>query len=194
MAAVPNAVPLPATTPPSYEPRIAMLGNYEYGPNRIGAEFFLNQVWPLIFADMPAAEVILAGRRAETIEHYLHPPPQVSFPGFVDNLDEFYRGVRVVVCPILTGGGTRVKIMEAAAFGRPVVSTTIGAEGISLVDGKEILLRDSPKTFATACVELLTNHDAARALGLEARKAIEARYDRSVIVAQLSSLLRQVIG
>jgi glycosyltransferase involved in cell wall biosynthesis len=192
--AVPNAVPLPAATPPSDHLRIAMLGNYEYGPNRLGAEFFLNHVWPLILADTPAAEVIFAGRRAETIEHYSHPPPRVSFPGFVDDLDEFYRGVRLVICPILTGGGTRVKIMEAAAFGRPVVSTTIGAEGISLIDGKEILLRDSPKAFSNACVELLTNHDAARGLGLEARKAIEARYNRSVIVAKLSSLLRQAIG
>ena len=194
VTAIPNAVTLPATTTPSDHLRIAMLGNYEYGPNRLGAEFFLNHVWPLILADTPAAEVIFAGRRAETIKHYSHPPPQVSFPGFVDDLDEFYRGVRLVICPILTGGGTRVKLMEAAAYGRPVVSTTIGAEGISLIDGKEVLLRDSPKAFSNACVELLADHDAARTLGLSARKAIEARYDRSIIVTQLSSLLRQAIG
>jgi glycosyltransferase involved in cell wall biosynthesis len=112
---VPNAVTLPAVTNPSLTPRMIMLGNYEYPPNRLGAEFFLDQVWPIISAEYPNAEVTFAGHRAEAVRHYAHPPPLVTFPGLVEDLDELYRGARMVICPILTGGGTRVKILEAAA-------------------------------------------------------------------------------
>jgi Glycosyltransferase len=191
---VPNAVTLPVATSPSREPRIVMLGNYEYPPNRLGAEFFLDQIWPIIHVECPNAEAIFAGRRIETIRHYAHPPPMVTFPGFVEDLDELYRGARIVICPILAGGGTRVKIMEAGAYGRPIVSTNIGAEGINLIDGKEILLRDSATDFANACVELLKNYEMARMLGLAARSAAESRYDRSEIVAKLAGLLRQAVG
>ncbi|WP_218118936.1 glycosyltransferase [Nitrosospira sp. Nsp1] len=190
---VPNAVTLPAATSPSLEPRIVMLGNYEYPPNRLGVEFFLDQVWPIIFANCPSAEVIFAGHRVEVIQHYAYPPPQVTFPGFVEDLDELYRRARIVICPILTGGGTRVKIMEAAAYGRPIVSTSIGAEGIDLIDGKEIILRDSPKDFANACVELLKDHYTAQIFGLAARAAAESRYDRSKIVARLANSLHRAV-
>ena len=190
---VPNAVTLPAATSPSLEPRIVMLGNYEYPPNRLGVEFFLDQVWPTILANCPSAEVIFAGHRVEAIQHYAHPPPQVTFPGFVEDLDGLYQGARVVICPILTGGGTRVKIMEAAAYGRPIVSTSIGAEGIDLIDAKEIILRDSAEDFANACIELLKDYEKARILGLAVRAAAESRYDRSSIVAKLAQLLRQAV-
>jgi glycosyltransferase involved in cell wall biosynthesis len=79
--------------------------------------------------------------------------------------------------------------MEAAAYGRPVVSTTIGAEGIDLIDGKEILLRDSAEAFADACVELLRNHDFASSVGLAARGAMESKYDRDKIVEKLASVM-----
>ncbi|WP_177171725.1 glycosyltransferase [Nitrosovibrio tenuis] len=193
VTAIPNAVALPLISTPSHQPIIAMLGNYEFAPNRQGVEFFLNHVWPLILARFPKAEVIFAGRRAEVIQHYAHPPHQVSFPGFVKDLDSLYQRAQIVICPILSGAGTRVKIMEAAAYARPVVSTTIGAEGINLVDGKEILLRDTAESFADACVELLKNYDAAKMLGLAARAAIESRYDRGKIVARLAGVIRAAI-
>ena len=83
--------------------------------------------------------------------------------------------------------------MEAAAYGRPVVSTCIGAEGIDLIDGKEIILRDSAQDFAHACIELLKDYEAARILGLAVRAAAESKYDRSKIVAELANLLCQAI-
>ncbi|WP_213538326.1 glycosyltransferase [Nitrosospira sp. NRS527] len=190
---IPNAVTLPVATNPSQEPRIVMLGNYEYSPNRLGAEFFLDKVWPIISAGCPSAEAIFAGHRVEAIRHFAHPPPQVTFPGFVEDLDELYRRARIVICPILTGGGTRVKIMEAAAYGRPVVSTCIGAEGIDLIDGKEIILRDSAEDFANACTDLLKDYEMARILGLAVRSVAECRYDRSRIVAKLAGLLHQAV-
>jgi glycosyltransferase involved in cell wall biosynthesis len=84
--------------------------------------------------------------------------------------------------------------MEAAAYGRPVVSTKIGAEGIDLADGKEIVLRDSAKGFADACVELLKDYDRAQVVGLAARAAIESQYDRKKIVMQLAELMSRAIA
>ena len=189
VVAIPNAVPLPNVTDPSPEPRILMLGNYEYAPNRLGAEFFLDQVWPSVSSAFPAAEVVFAGHKVEAIQHYAHPPQGVLFPEFVDDLEDLYRRTRIVICPILSGGGTRVKIMEAAAYGRPVVSTTMGVEGIDLIDQREVLLSDTSENFADACVKLLSDYKASRLIGAAARKAVESKYEREKIVAKVAGIL-----
>jgi glycosyltransferase involved in cell wall biosynthesis len=90
---------------------------------------------------------------------------------------------------VLYGSGTRVKIVEAAAYGKPVVSTTIGAEGIELRDGEEILLRDDPGSFAEACIRLLTDHALAARVGQRARSAIEERYERRAVVESIKSVI-----
>ena len=113
----------------------------------------------------------------------------VDYTGYVQDLDELYAGVREVVCPILTGGGTRFKIMEAAASGRPIISTHIGAEGIALQPDVEILLADSPVQLAQACLRLLEDHSLAAQIGLAAQVAIERLYSRQRIVASLRDTL-----
>lgn len=188
---VPNAVALQPVGPPSLSPTVLLLGTYGYAPNRLGAEYFLDQVWPRILAANPNAQAIIAGAQPESIRHHRSHPPGVTFPGFVSSLDELYARAKVVICPILTGGGTRVKIMEAAAYGRPIVATSVGAEGIDLRDGDEILLRDTPAGFADACIELLGNDVAARDLGDHARQAIAEKYDRSQVVDRLASILSE---
>lgn len=187
---VPNAVTVrQKEVPLSTAETMLLLGDYSYGPNRVGAEFFLSEVWPLIIAAVPGARITIAGLRSELISQSAALPMGVEFPGFVADLDELYAGTRVVVCPILSGGGTRVKIMEAAAYGKPIVSTTVGAEGIDLVSGSEILRRDSPADFADGCIQLLRDHSLATKVGRNAAQAIETNYERSKVLNQLGAVL-----
>jgi glycosyltransferase involved in cell wall biosynthesis len=95
----------------------------------------------------------------------------------------------VICCPIFVGGGTRIKILEAAAHGRPVVATRIGAEGLDMTDGEELLLRDDPESFAAACVELLRSSELCERLGTAAyRKALQ-QYDRRAILPLIRNYL-----
>ena len=186
--AIPNAVASRAATAPSGSPTLLLLGHYSFTPNRLGAEYFLNSVWPLVRQALPGARVVIAGAGPQAIRHALDGDHGVSFPGYVDDLDLLYAGCCAVICPILSGGGTRLKVMEAASYARAVVSTTVGAEGIDLRDGDEIFLADDAAAFADRCVALLTDAALARDVGARARDAIERLYGRDRVVQRLASL------
>ena len=119
--------------------------------------------------------------------------PAVKFTGFVDDIVGLYERSRIVCCPIFSGGGTRVKIIEAAAYGKPIVSTRIGAEGIEMHDDKELLLRDDPSGFAEACVTLLKNTDLCSRLGTAARMVVEKSYDRRTIIRHIQQQVKEVL-
>lgn len=192
--ALPNAMPLREIGPPSSEPTLMMLGHYSFAPNRQGANYFIKSVWPRVHAQMPSARLLVAGAEPELLEAFRSQPEGVTFTGYVKDLDALYRGTRVAVCPILSGGGTRLKIMEAAAYGRPVVSTRLGAEGIELKPGEEILLGDTPEQMAAHCLALLRDDELAQRIGQQAQQAIEARYSRERIVADLAGYLSSLIA
>jgi glycosyltransferase involved in cell wall biosynthesis len=118
-----------------------------------------------------------------------HPPPGVEFLGFVSDLGALYRRTRVVCCPIQSGSGTRFKILEAASYGVPVVSTPIGAEGIDLVPDAEIVLRSSATDLAEACLDLLRDDLRARTVGASARERVRARYSRDAVVRRMRGVL-----
>jgi glycosyltransferase involved in cell wall biosynthesis len=100
----------------------------------------------------------------------------------------------VVCCPILSGGGTRLKIIEAAAHARAVVSTTLGAEGLDLKDGLEVLLADDPASLAQACIDLLQDRDRSGHLGRSARECVRRLYDRDAVDAQCRRIIDEVLG
>ena len=114
----------------------------------------------------------------------------MSFPGFVDDLLPWYRRARVVCCPIHHGGGTRVKIIEAAANAKAIVSTRVGAEGLEFTDGSEIILRDDPGEIAAECIRLLGDPRAAATLGAAALRKARSIYEKSAVVDQLAGHLR----
>lgn len=188
---LPNAVAMGPKAPPSQRQTLLMLGHYSFAPNRLGAEYFLAEVWDLIQRQIPSAQLVIAGAGPEAIRQFNESPVGVSFTGYVNDLDLLYAETRAVVCPILSGGGTRLKVMEAAAYGRPIVSTRIGAEGIDLKDGSEILLVDTPQTFADACVKLLTDYPFAVKMGSAAQQCIERQYGRDQTIQRLAALFEQ---
>jgi len=100
----------------------------------------------------------------------------------VENLDMLYRRSRAVCCPLNAGSGTRIKILEAAAYGKPVVSTSIGAEGLDLRNGVELLIRNEPRAFAQACVLLLCESGENLRLGTAARAFVSEHYAKPKVV------------
>jgi glycosyltransferase involved in cell wall biosynthesis len=175
---VPNTVNIPAPQPIAAEPTLLFLASYQYQPNLQAANFLIEKIWPHIYREMPTAKLIVAGRESQKIRSYSQQPAGVEFTGFVEDLEALYRQSRVVCCPILSGGGTRIKMVEAAAYGKPIVSTAIGAEGLLTLDGKDFLMRDNPREFAAACVELLKNSQLCKELGTSVRKVALDHYDR----------------
>lgn len=182
-----NSVLLLPQTPLPAGPALLLLGSLSFAPNCAAADWLTGKVWPLVHKAMPQARLIVAGEFPELAAAAAAPPPGVEFRGFVADLDALYQEVRVVTAPILSGSGTRNKIVEAAAYGRPVVSTTLGAEGLAFEDGRHILLRDSAPAFAEACVRLLRDAGLCDMLVANARRVAERDYERGRVMQQLQA-------
>ncbi|MBC8007710.1 MAG: glycosyltransferase family 4 protein [Prolixibacteraceae bacterium] len=189
--AVPNCIRIPPDTVRSDKPRLLMLGNFAYPPNRHGLEYFVETILPMVRREVPNVELLVAGTSQHKLGFAARPPAGVHLLGFVPSLDDAYSQASVAICPIYTGGGTRIKIVEAAAYGMPIVSTRIGAEGIDLQEGAEILIADTAADFASACARVLKDHALAARLGAAARQAAVAKYDRSMMLDTLAAEFRK---
>lgn len=157
-------------------PTIGFIGTLDYHPNFAAVEFFIREVFPTIRDAVPDVRFKVAGGGSSANLTLLDQSGAVDFEGYVDSLEQFYAGLDVVVAPILSGGGTRVKILEAAAFRRPVVATTVGAEGIDFVDGSEILLRDSAPEIAQSCLDLLGRPELRESIAAAANEKLVSAY------------------
>jgi glycosyltransferase involved in cell wall biosynthesis len=186
---LPNAVHIPSPQPITLDPTLLFLGGYSYLPNIQAANFLIEQVWPLIHPIIPEARLIIAGPSPENIRSYKKDLLGVEFTDFVEDLETLYRQSRVVCCPIFAGGGTRVKIIEAAAYGKPIVSSRIGVEGINLKDGQEFIQCNSPKEFAEACLYLLKDDHLYKQIGARARSVAIQHYDRANIVNKITQII-----
>lgn len=190
---VPNAVEMPELCDASSEPTALFLGMLGYAPNRNAATFLLREIWPRVKKLVPGARLLVAGGHPEGIPGYPDGGDGVEFTGFVEDLPKLYARIQVTCVPILTGGGTRFKIIESASYARPTVSTTLGAEGLAMKDGRDILLRDDPEEFARALADLLVDQQRARELGLAAREAVLHTYAKQHVIAQIQEEIRQVM-
>jgi glycosyltransferase involved in cell wall biosynthesis len=195
-AVVPNAVALPPDPPgPAAEPTLMFLGSYEYGPNSEAAERLATRILPLVRRALPAARLLIAGKASDSLPSRRSAAEGVEYLGFVDDLAALYARSRVICCPIMNGGGTRLKLIEAAAYARPMVATTIGAEGLDFIDGEHILLRDSDADIAAACLRLLRDDALCQQLGAAARARMQALYEAGAIRERIAGLIRErVLG
>lgn len=190
VVAIPNAITIPKEFPLTHEPTMLFIGSYGYKPNIDAAEFLLEKVFPEIVKIIPTATLIIAGANPEKIRGYKFGIPGVTFTGFVDDLDLLYRKTKIVCAPIFTGGGTRVKIIEAAAYGKPIVATRVGAEGIEMRDGHEIITRDNVEAFIEACLLLLRDTAFCERLGAAARARAIQMYDRNNVLQLIQKYLK----
>ncbi len=190
-AEVPNAIALPRRLPgASRRPILLMVGIYSYEPNADGAEHFISEVMPLLRRHQPEAELWLAGASPESIPSFARAPDGVRFLGFVEDIAGVYAAARIVICPIRFGSGTRVKLVEAAAWGKAIVSTRIGAEGLGMVHRRDVLFADGGVELAEACLELLRDDRLVERLGANARALAERSYDRAKVVQALATTFR----
>ena len=163
--------PLPEGSPLS----LLFIGNMQYPPCVDAVIFFCSEIFPLIRAEHPHAEFWIVGR---------DPAPEVleldgggiHVTGRVEDILPYYQRTTICVVPLRAGGGTRLKILEAMALGRPVISTTIGCEGLEVVDGKHLLIADTPEQFAERTAELYQNRSLYNAITKNGRQLVESKY------------------
>lgn len=173
-------------------PLVVFLGSMDWEANIDGVDYFCREIWPLVRRDVPAARFRIVGR---------NPHPQVlklasesiEVTGTVPSVVEHLREATVVIVPLRIGGGTRLKIFEAMATGKAVVSTTIGAEGLDVHHGLDILLADDPKSFADSVVALLADQEKRKYFERAAAR-LAAQYDWKTVARRFEEMLARVAG
>jgi glycosyltransferase involved in cell wall biosynthesis len=167
-----------AFTPPADDLRVVFCGSMDWLANVDGVDYFLTDVWPLIRERVPGATMTVVGR---TPPKWLVAKAKATnagwhFTGYVDDIRPHTSGAAAFVIPLRVGGGTRIKAFEATALGCPVVSTTIGVEGLPLNPGEHYLRADSAREMADAVVSLLTQRELRQRIAREARAYTEANF------------------
>ena len=173
VAVYPNAIPLRFPAETAEEHCVAFSGNLEYHPNSAAVQYFADQVWPRLKRRDPELRWRLIGKNQHAVKAWVSGDPRIEATGPVDDALAELARVRVVIVPLLAGSGTRIKILEAWAAGRAVVSTRIGAEGLPAAHGENLLLADSPEEMVEQICLLLANPDLRRSLGRAGRRAVE---------------------
>ncbi|MCW5977849.1 MAG: glycosyltransferase [Bryobacteraceae bacterium] len=171
-----NAAVYPNTIPSVPAPRreetesIVFSANMEYHPNLAAVRFFRREIWPRLRAEWPGLTWVLAGKNAEAVRQEAAGDARIKVTGPVEDAIAVLATAKVAVAPMLAGSGTRVKILEAWAAGTPVVSTSIGAEGLPASDGEHLLLANDPCSFAAAVSRLLADDECRRRIGDAGRR------------------------
>lgn len=172
-------------------PLVVFTGSMDWEANIDGVEFFCKEIWPLVLQKVPDARFRIVGRDPHARVNRLA-SDSVEVTGTVPSIVDHLREAAVFVVPLRIGGGTRIKIYEGMAMGKATVSTTVGAEGLDVQHGRDILLEDMPATFADAIVTFLQDEGVRRRY--EAAAATTARkYDWSVITERFVEVLQKTI-
>jgi len=174
---------------------VLYVGAMDWYPNCDAVDFFISAVLPLLRRQAPGVRFVVAGRGAtEELRRRFARLPEVEFTGEVADIRTEIARATVCVVPLRIGSGTRLKILEAGAMAKPIVSTRIGAEGLELREGEEILLADDPRGFARAVADLLVDPLRRRALGRAARRRVEAQYSLPVLRRAMRQALAELAG
>lgn len=174
-------------TPGMGEAALVFTGKMDFRPNVDAVLWFAQEVLPRIRQEVPEAHFWVVGQQPHPRLDPLRNDPAVTLTGRVGEIQPYIAGAAVYVIPIRMGGGTRLKLLEAMAMERAVVSTRLGAEGFPVHDGEELLLADTPDAFAAAVLSLLRNPDRRRALGRAGRRFVQIHYDWQVLIPRLEA-------
>ena len=169
------------------------LGNFRHTPNQEALTWFVDRVLPLIQAEEPRARLLIVGSELPADTSFQH-AQGVELVGFVEDVREPLARYALFLCPILSGSGVRVKLLEAFAAGIPVVSTRLGAEGLADVDGEICALADTPEEFARRVVDLLRDPAKASAIASRARQEVVGKRDMPAMTERLMECYRAEIA
>jgi glycosyltransferase involved in cell wall biosynthesis len=174
------------------EPLVIFVGSMDWEANIDGVDYFCREIWPSVKERTPEARLRIVGRNP-------HPRVQklagesIEVTGTVTSIVDHLKEAAVFVVPLRVGGGTRLKIYEAMAMGKAVVATSIGAEGLDVTDGRDILLADNAAKFADSVVALLKDRSLRRSIE-QAAQDTAARYDWSVIAGRFEAALGEAVS
>jgi len=175
--------------------RLLYCGAMNWYPNQDAVQFFAGAILPELRRRAPEVRLVAAGRKpSEDFRKRFASLRELEFTGTVPDMHPEFAKAAVFVVPLRIAGGTRLKILEAAAMARPIVSTRIGAEGLDFVDGEEIVLADNPHEFAAAVARLLADPARRMALGQAARRRVERQYSLAALREALGRALGEVTG
>jgi polysaccharide biosynthesis protein PslH len=173
-------------------PRVVFVGSMDWEPNIDAVEYFCTQIWPGILAQFPTAKFQIVGRNPFAQVRRLA-SGSVEVTGSVPSVEEYLKAASVVVVPLRIGGGTRLKIFEAMAMGKAVVSTSVGAEGLAVESGRDLLLADDAASFADAIILLLRDAGMRRRIE-QAAVRLAVQYDWSRVAEQFAGVLSNLIS
>lgn len=197
VSVVPNAYPVLNRLPErqgSNEMHLLFLGTLSYPPNIDAVEHLIHDLMPELRKawDGPI-HLNIVGRRPGPRIMALHQPPEVEVQADIEDITTAYAQADIVVVPIRYGGGTRIKILEALTLGRPIVSTTIGAEGLDLRHGEDLLIADTPYDFAQACIRIARDSAFTSEMLTQGRRKFIERYSDDVVRERLRELMSHTL-
>jgi O-antigen biosynthesis protein len=143
--------------------------------------------------ELPQARLLVAGSDPPPRHAFADPANAIDLLGFVEDIQPLFASCALFICPIRSGSGVRVKLLEAFATGIPVVSTTLGAEGLAREDGEFCALADDAESFATRTVQLLKDSELAGQMAARARREVTANWDMAVVTSRLVEKYRELI-
>ena len=197
IAVVPNGVDIDTFFPGDDEQvipqQVIFTGTMDYYPNIQGVLFFAQRCWPRIRAQLPAATWQIVGRNPPPEIARLAELPGVTVTGTVPHVRPYLDAASVAIAPLQIGSGTRLKILEAFAMQKAIVSTSLGCEGLAVVPGKHLLVADQPEEFAQSVITLLQNPALRSSLGAAGRALVEAEYSWHECGMRLAHILEERI-
>ena len=173
-------------------PSIFHIGALDWMPNQEGLTWFFENVWEMILEKHPGLQFYLAGRNAP--RHFKKLSyPNVVFLGEVEDAYSFIRNKAVMIVPVLSGSGMRIKIIEGMALGKAIVTTSVGSEGIATTHGTDILIADDPGQFARNVCALLEDRNYCMEIGENARNFVTIYYDNFAITSSLAEFYQSLL-
>lgn len=167
-------------------------GSMDWMPNEEAVLWFVNNVWEKVLKKTPQAKFYIIGRGVSKKILSLN-KPNVVVVGKIENAQQVFHHYSIMIIPLLSGSGMRIKMIEGMAYGKPIVATSIGAEGIAVTNHKNCLLVDTNNDFANALVEILNNEEKKKSLQKEARYFIEQNYENNTIVKRLVDFYKSLL-
>jgi glycosyltransferase involved in cell wall biosynthesis len=168
---------------------LVLVGRFDDYSNKQAIYYFLEKIYPGVKQRLPQIKLNLVGGGAEKkLKKFASTDPSIRLLGFVDNPLVYIQRANVFIAPILSGGGTRLKILEAMSVGKAIVTTSMGCEGIEGTDNREYLIADTPEVFAEKVVDVIKKQSLQSYLGYNARKLAEQRYDWPVICSKIEDI------
>lgn len=175
-------------------PSLIFVSDMSGSPTTDNVLHFYKEILPMIRKELPEVKLYLVGRNPVDEIANLACDPQVTVTGYVESVRPYLAKSSIFIAPMILGTGIKTKVLEAMAMGKPVLTTSIGAQGIDAISGEDMIIADDPREFAVYAVELLRNKQLRKRLGDNARKLMEAKYSWKEMAERLHQIFREVVN